>query len=367
MWLVLSHGYVWGVSSLGVVARVLEVSVAARDETRDSIRISLFPISNDGTACLWTPLRAVGFYSLLQGLSRLSLRVLAATGVSVRSFLSLGPSTLRLLLSASRTIVCPPAAVVPLTVVGSSLVPFSLCSVDSFLISTRGGRSGVTATFGAKDRRRSRLHGWLVALSLRWRSYKRSVGTKAVGRRGLEPASILHLSIQIVRVLLQFFSELQRLTFLCHGYVWGVSSLGVVARVLEVYVAARDETRDSIRISLVVSVFRSWVLNCGSALVSLFSHTKSSSCGGVAYVCARHVPLLCVCGGLNGCIRSRDWRVGDSNLQFPISNDGTACQFLLVASRFEPPFSPGARGNRGLSPLIPFPWAIDATLTPVCL
>ncbi|WZZ37384.1 hypothetical protein YC2023_020785 [Brassica napus] len=43
--------------------------------------------------------------------------------------------------------------------------------------------------------------------------------------------------------------------------------------------------------------------------------------------CARHVPLLCVCGGLNGCIRSRDWRVGDSNLQFPISNDGTACQW----------------------------------------
>ncbi|KAF2562099.1 hypothetical protein F2Q70_00019017 [Brassica cretica] len=97
--------------------------------------------------------------------------------------------------------------------------------------------------------------------------------------------------------------------------------------------------------------------------------------------CARHVPLLCVCGGLNGCIRSRDWRVGDSNLQFPISNDGTTCQwtplravgeailngFLLVALRFEPPFSPGARGNMGLSPLILFPWAIDATLTPVCL
>ncbi|KAF3570557.1 hypothetical protein F2Q69_00062338 [Brassica cretica] len=97
--------------------------------------------------------------------------------------------------------------------------------------------------------------------------------------------------------------------------------------------------------------------------------------------CAQHVPLLCVCGGLNGYIRSRDWRVGDSNLQFPISNDGTACQwtplravgeailngFLLVASRFEPPFSPGARGNRGLSPLIPFPWAIDATLNHVCL
>ncbi|KAL0756627.1 hypothetical protein Bca101_094295 [Brassica carinata] len=44
-----------------------------------------------------------------------------------------------------------------------------------------------------------------------------------------------------------------------------------------------------------------------------------------------------------------------------------SCRFLLVASRFEPPFSPGARGNRGLSPLIPFPWAIDATLNPVGL
>ncbi|KAG5389034.1 hypothetical protein IGI04_030575 [Brassica rapa subsp. trilocularis] len=82
--------------------------------------------------------------------------------------------------------------------------------------------------------------------------------------------------------------------------------------------------------------------------------------------CARHVPLLCVCGGLNECIQSRDWRVVDSNLQFSVSNDSTAC-FLLVASRFEPPFSPGARSNRGLCPLIPFPWAIDATLTPVCL
>ncbi|CAG7860217.1 unnamed protein product, partial [Brassica rapa] len=31
------------------------------------------------------------------------------------------------------------------------------------------------------------------------------------------------------------------------------------------------------------------------------------------------------------------------------------------------PFSPGARGNRELSPLIPLLWTIDATLLPVLL
>ena len=41
--------------------------------------------------------------------------------------------------------------------------------------------------------------------------------------------------------------------------------------------------------------------------------------------CARHVPLLYVCGGLNGCIRSQSWRVGDSNLQHSIPNNGIAC------------------------------------------
>ncbi|KAG5379149.1 hypothetical protein IGI04_026991 [Brassica rapa subsp. trilocularis] len=67
---------------------------------------------------------------------------------------------------------------------------------------------------------------------------------------------------------------------------------------------------------------------------------------------------------------------------FSVSNDGTVCQWipprvkgdailnelvLLVASRFEPLFSPGTRGNWGLTLLIHFPWAIDATLTPMCL
>ncbi|KAG2293986.1 hypothetical protein Bca52824_040655 [Brassica carinata] len=49
-------------------------------------------------------------------------------------------------------------------------------------------------------------------------------------------------------------------------------------------VAARDESRDCIRVSLVVSVSWNRALDCGSALVTLFSHNKSSSGGGVASV-----------------------------------------------------------------------------------
>ncbi|KAG5400593.1 hypothetical protein IGI04_015200 [Brassica rapa subsp. trilocularis] len=45
MWLVLSRGYVWEASSFGVVGRVLEVSVAAREGSRDSIRVSLVSMS----------------------------------------------------------------------------------------------------------------------------------------------------------------------------------------------------------------------------------------------------------------------------------------------------------------------------------
>ncbi|WZZ14509.1 hypothetical protein YC2023_107598 [Brassica napus] len=46
-------------------------------------------IPNDGTACLWT-LFVLSVFPLLQGLSRLSLWELAATGVSFFSFHSLG-------------------------------------------------------------------------------------------------------------------------------------------------------------------------------------------------------------------------------------------------------------------------------------
>ncbi|CAG7897530.1 unnamed protein product [Brassica rapa] len=49
-------------------------------------------------------------------------------------------------------------------------------------------------------------------------------------------------------------------------------------------------------------------------------------------------------------------------------------RFLTVATRLCPvlqglgvPFSPGARGNRELSPLIPLLWTIDTTLLPVLL
>ncbi|KAL0686363.1 hypothetical protein Bca4012_053211 [Brassica carinata] len=153
--------------------------------------------------------------------------------------------------------------------------------------------------------------------------------------------------------LLSGGSSASHIPLVSHGYVWGVSSLGVVARVLEVSVAARDETRDSIHVSLVVSVFRSWVLDCGSALVSLFSHNKSLSCGGVASV---------------SLLPEEQSPVPYLERRHSLSVDSSSCcRFLLVASRFEPPFSLGARGNRGLSPLIPFPWAIDATLTHVCL
>ncbi|KAF2541425.1 hypothetical protein F2Q68_00030815 [Brassica cretica] len=69
----------------------LEVPAAARNESRDSIRVSLvvsvlqsraldcdsavggsnlqFPVPNDGTAYLWTLPRAAGLYPLLQGLN----------------------------------------------------------------------------------------------------------------------------------------------------------------------------------------------------------------------------------------------------------------------------------------------------------
>ncbi|KAF2599291.1 hypothetical protein F2Q68_00012578 [Brassica cretica] len=145
----------------------------------------------------------------------------------------------------------------------------------------------------------------------------------------------------------------------------------VVARVLEVSVAARDETRDSIRVSLVVSVFRSWVLDCGSALVSLFSHNKSSSCGDVASVSLLPEEVCPTCPTalrvrwVKWVYTYRDWRVGDtissslSRTTAPLVSGLLFVLFLLVASRFEPPFSPGARGNRGLSPLIPFPWVIS--------
>ncbi|KAG2275872.1 hypothetical protein Bca52824_058427 [Brassica carinata] len=65
-------------------------------------------------------------------------------------------------------------------------------------------------------------------------------------------------------------------------------------------------------------------------------------------------------------------RAGGSNLHFLVPNNGTACQWtppraagLCLALRV--PFSPGARGNLGLSPLIPPLWTIDVTLPPVHL
>ena len=40
-----------------------------------------------------------------------------------------------------------------------------------------------------------------------------------------------------------------------------------------------------------------------------------------------------------------------------------SCRYVHSASRIGSPFSPGARGNRKLSPLTPLIWAVDAALT----
>ncbi|KAG5403596.1 hypothetical protein IGI04_009715 [Brassica rapa subsp. trilocularis] len=66
---------------------------------------------------------------------------------------------------------------------------------------------------------------------------------------------------------------------------------------------------------------------------------------------------------------------GGSNLHFTIPNDGTAglwtppraAGLCPVLQGLGVPFSPGARGNRELSPFIPLLWTIDATLLPLSL
>ncbi|KAL0712471.1 hypothetical protein Bca4012_019449 [Brassica carinata] len=115
--------------------------------------------------------------------------------------------------------------------------------------------------------------------------------------------------------------------------------LSVLSPGLVVSVAACVESRDCIRVSLVP-----------------LSH--------------RFRPVLCVWIRLNGCIRSRVWGAGDSNLWYSVPNDGTTCVWtplravgVAISVRFEPPFSLGARGNRGLAPLILVSWGIDATLS----
>ncbi|KAG5375628.1 hypothetical protein IGI04_040224 [Brassica rapa subsp. trilocularis] len=78
-----------------------------------------------------------------------------------------------------------------------------------------------------------------------------------------------------------------------------------------------------------------------------------------------------------GVYSSGGLRVGDSNLRSssrttapPVCGLSSCCRLseavgFPVASRFEPPFSLEARGNRGLAPLFPFPWGIIASLSPV--
>ncbi|KAL0898600.1 hypothetical protein Bca101_082561 [Brassica carinata] len=144
---------------------------------------------------------------------------------------------------------------------------------------------------------------------------------------------------------------------------------------LEVPVAARIESRDSIRVSLVVSVSRSRALDVAARGNLALGSLASSKVVLLRRRCARYVSLIFLFGGLNGCIRSWDWRVGGSIYSSPSPNDAdrlsvdssSCCRSLPVASRFEPPFSLGARGNWELSPLTLLLWIIIATLLPVHL
>ncbi|WZY89336.1 hypothetical protein YC2023_046071 [Brassica napus] len=72
MWLVLSRGYVWETSSFGVVGRVLEVSVAAREGSRDSIHISLLSLSPGVVSLALGPLASSKVASSGEGMSDMS-------------------------------------------------------------------------------------------------------------------------------------------------------------------------------------------------------------------------------------------------------------------------------------------------------
>ncbi|KAL0803638.1 hypothetical protein Bca101_096128 [Brassica carinata] len=109
---------------------------------------------------------------------------------------------------------------------------------------------------------------------------------------------------------------------------------------LEVSVAARVESRDCIRVSFGVSVSRFRVLDCGNAFFALFSH---NNCHIVAVA---SVPGV---GGLVTAISSTPSRMTAP----PVCGLFFVLSVLLVASKFELPISLGARGNRGLTPLIP--------------
>lgn len=89
-------------------------------------------------------------------------------------------------------------------------------------------------------------------------------------------------------------------------------------------------TRSSLSSPIIIVIWWRLILCLQAGLLCLQGLVEHSStgyfeCRFFRRRCARHVLLLYVCGGLNGCIRSRSWRVGDSNLQHSVPNDGTAC------------------------------------------
>ncbi|KAG2250253.1 hypothetical protein Bca52824_080389 [Brassica carinata] len=141
------------------------------------------------------------------------------------------------------------------------------------------------------------------------------------------------------------------LLVLSRGCVWGVSSFGVVDRVREVPVT----TRISLSLNKVSSCWR-----C-SSMKAVRSDEWIGVSLAIGFLASSKVVLI-----------------RRSNLQFIITNDGTACLWTPpraaeavglypVLQGLRVPFSPGARGNWRLHPLIPIHWAIGITLTPVHL
>ncbi|KAF2609007.1 hypothetical protein F2Q68_00043186 [Brassica cretica] len=109
---------------------------------------------------------------------------------------------------------------------------------------------------------------------------------------------------------------------------------------------------------------------CGESLLSVLSTELGSSMKAV-----RSDEWIGVSLAIGFLASSKVVLIRRSNLQFIITNDGTACLWTPpraaglypVLQGLRVPFSPGARGNWRLHPLIPIHWPIDITLTPVHL
>ncbi|KAL0671320.1 hypothetical protein Bca4012_034024 [Brassica carinata] len=171
------------------------------------------------------------------------------------------------------------------------------------------------------------------------------------------------------------------------GYVWGGFSLGVVARAYELPVAARGEfLRLHLRLigelRLPESSSGLWQRaglslsrNKGVIFGSVVSakEVQSGGCGlGLVWYLvfllvrrsslSEEVCLICLTAFLVWWVKRVYTVPGLGGL-----DSSSCCRSVHGASRFGSPFSPGARGNRKLSPLTLLIWAIDAALTLVHL